>query len=153
MPSSPDAANRTKFYLVRHADAGDRGDFDGPDIERPLTQKGKEQAIAIAVRLKGQGIQRVRSSPATRCVQTAQPLAAALGVQLEICEELYEGNEIEVGPANGTVIVAHGDNIPMLLRRLGAGLSGPWCKKGSVWSVTLDEDGRLLEAGYWANRD
>ncbi|MEI2420490.1 histidine phosphatase family protein, partial [Arthrospira platensis SPKY2] len=50
-----------------------------------LNQKGMEQAQQLARRLGNQPISRIYSSPLERCVQTAEPLAQALG--LPVIEE------------------------------------------------------------------
>ena len=39
------------LFLVRHAKAGSRTDWDADDFARPLTGKGRRQAAAIAERL------------------------------------------------------------------------------------------------------
>ena len=50
----------------------------------PLNEKGKEQAQQIAERLKAQPITAVYSSPLLRCLETAQPLAAALDLPVSV---------------------------------------------------------------------
>lgn len=50
-----------------------------------LNDKGRSQAAALAEFLRKQPIQGIYSSPLVRCIETAQPLAGALG--LPICEE------------------------------------------------------------------
>ena len=39
-------------YLVRHANAGDRAEWKGPDRLRPLTTLGQRQAEELASRIK-----------------------------------------------------------------------------------------------------
>ena len=56
-----------------------------PGIVDPrLTPLGHEQARAAAEQLADQGIERIVVSPYTRALQTAQPVAAALGVPVTI---------------------------------------------------------------------
>ena len=56
-----------------------------PGIEDPkLTPLGHEQARAAAAALAGEGIERIIASPYTRALQTAAPLAAALGLKVLI---------------------------------------------------------------------
>lgn len=71
--------------LVRHADAGSRKSWQGaPDRERPLSEKGKRQAAALARELDVvPAPTAILSSPFVRCVQTVVPLAAAVGVEIE----------------------------------------------------------------------
>jgi broad specificity phosphatase PhoE len=56
-----------------------------PGIPDPrLTPLGQEQAEAAAVALAGEGIERIIVSPYTRALQTAAPVAAALGLPVFI---------------------------------------------------------------------
>ncbi len=56
-----------------------------PGIVDPrLTPLGHEQAQAAAEQLAGQGIERIIVSPYTRALQTAYPVASALGVPVTI---------------------------------------------------------------------
>ncbi len=56
-----------------------------PGIPDPrLTELGHEQAHAAAVALVGENIRRIIVSPYTRALQTAAPIAAALGVPVII---------------------------------------------------------------------
>ena len=145
-------------YLIRHAKATSRDDWDGDEIARPLTEKGRAQADALADVLADTGIERVLSSPAVRCVQTVQPLADRVGVSVEDAPELGEGEP--VGPARRLVeglasqdaaLSAHGDLIPALLDVLateGMALDGPRaCKKGSTWVLDA-EDGCFVRGRY-----
>jgi broad specificity phosphatase PhoE len=73
------------LYLIRHGKpAAAWGDDDDPGLDAT----GHAQAQAIAGRLMalpgGQRPRAVVSSPLRRCRETAQPLATALGVALEI---------------------------------------------------------------------
>ena len=56
-------------YLVRHAKAGNRSAWSGPDEERPLSKAGVAQVKAMTAWLAGQTVTRVLSSPSLRCVQ------------------------------------------------------------------------------------
>ncbi len=68
------------IYLVRHAKAGDRAGYDGDDTLRPLSGKGRRQAVAICERLSRLIVKLpdalLLSSPYIRCIQTLEPLAA-----------------------------------------------------------------------------
>src|SRR5688500_2814869 len=80
-----------RILLVRHADAGGRHAFDGPDAARPLTKKGRKQADRIAAALSDVRFDRLLASPATRCRQTLEPLAEALGLDVDEEPMLNEG--------------------------------------------------------------
>jgi 8-oxo-dGTP diphosphatase len=77
--------------LLRHASAGDRDDWDGPDRFRPLDERGRRQAAELVEMLRPYGLLRIVSSPYTRCVETVEPLAAALGLAVERDDRLEEG--------------------------------------------------------------
>src|SRR5207244_302489 len=82
---APDESGPTTFapamavFLVRHAIALGRSDWDGDDIDRPLTKRGERQAVGLVDLLKDHDIRRACSSPAVRCVHTVVPLATKLG--------------------------------------------------------------------------
>jgi broad specificity phosphatase PhoE len=57
----------------------------------PLTERGHQQALMAARSLAGEPISRVYSSTALRARQTAQPFAAAPGVEVQAMPELVEG--------------------------------------------------------------
>jgi 8-oxo-(d)GTP phosphatase len=155
-PSPPGGA----VLLVRHAKAGSRGEWDGPDHRRPLSKKGKAQAARLAGQLGGRGVTRILSSPYTRCVQTVEPLAARLGLGVEESDALAEGAAEEdvagllASLAGETaVLCTHGDVIPTLLDRLARrdGLRLPPgypCAKGSTWALHPDGGGRYTRAEY-----
>lgn len=57
-----------------------------------LNEKGREQAVVVADRLREQPITAVYSSPLERCMETAQPLAEALGVAVQPRPGLLEAD-------------------------------------------------------------
>ena len=98
--------------LLRHAAAGDREHWDGDDFHRPLDAKGRRQAAALVELLRPLGVRRVVSSPYARCFQTVEPLAAALGLPLELDERLGEGEglaALALIQEDGVVACTHGD--------------------------------------------
>jgi len=146
------------IHLVRHAHAGKRSAWDDDDRLRPLSEKGEAQATWLANRLGEQPIGRVVSSPFRRCVQTVEPLAAALGLKVETNEALSEGADtaealaflLELEADHG-VACSHGDVIPQILRRLRADtmeVDGPLLdSKGSLWILEC-ERGKVLRGRY-----
>jgi alpha-ribazole phosphatase len=56
----------------------------------PLTERGAEQAGALAARLGTERVHEVRSSPLRRARETAAPIAAALGLEVVVDERLIE---------------------------------------------------------------
>lgn len=137
-----------RLFLIRHAQAGERT-TGHHDLYRPLVAKGHERARALAGLLADAGVATVLSSPATRCVQTVEPLAAAIGVEVEEHPDLWEGSHLPhvvallSHPREGAVVAcSHGDIIPEVIEAVaegGAQVSGRGCEKGSVW--ILDHDG------------
>jgi 8-oxo-dGTP diphosphatase len=146
------------LYLVRHAAAGSRHQWEGDDRLRPLTAKGARQAAALAEQLGSEPIDQVLTSPYVRCRQTVEPLAVRLGLEVLDHPALAEGSTREeqrhlVSSLAGSnaVLCSHGDVIPELLEWL-ASRGAPLppladCKKGSVWVVEL-EGGRPVAARY-----
>ena len=95
-------------------------DWDGDDFHRPLDAKGRRQAEALVEALRPFGVLRVVSSPYVRCVQTVEPLAAALGLPLEQDERLAEGEGGSRGrllDEDGVVCCTHGDIVEALVGR------------------------------------
>ena len=148
------------LHLVRHADAGSRMAWVGDDFQRPLDDFGQMQAEAIGVALASWPVKRILSSAAVRCVDTVVPLGRALGIPVEIADELAEGTFVadafdllrSLASAEGdSVLCSHGDVIPGLLWVLAQyGLDIPdlgRCKKGSIWELEVS-DGRIVGAAY-----
>lgn len=128
-PSGPTATvPPVTLYLVRHAHAGTRGHFDGPDLERPLSAKGGVQAEALRAALAEVEVERALSSRALRCQQTLGPLARQRGLDVEVDEALTEGAKAKATTrllwqlaTDGVdaVLSSHGDIIPAALASLG----------------------------------
>ena len=146
-----------KHYVVRHAQAGDRRRWKGPDEERPLSRKGRRQAEHLAAMLANEEIDTIWSSPFLRCRQTVEPLAERLGLPVEVAAELAEGNgatgvlKLALNADGNSVMCTHGDVIDALLDHLaheGIDLGKkPRCTKGSTWVLEL-RDGRVVAARY-----
>ena len=148
------------IHLVRHAKAGSRSDWAQPDELRPLTAGGALQATAIADLLRDRPVKRILSSPLVRCVQTVQPLADALGLEVEQHPALSEEADPEdtwalIRELNGTeaVLCSHGNIVPEVVDRAvraGAEIVGQETgnKKGSIWMLEIGEDGSVSSVRY-----
>lgn len=79
------------LHLVRHGEAeGNRERRFIGQQDVPLSDLGVRQAELVAGRLAGAGVERVVSSDLVRATSTAAPLAAALGVTIEVEPDLRE---------------------------------------------------------------
>lgn len=139
------------IYIVRHAKAGKRSEWHDDDNLRPLSKTGWKQAELIAAQLKKHSITALISSPATRCVQTLEPLADLTKLKVKVDKRLIEFGDVADMLAiaeeveDSTVLSSHGDMIPELIKALGRrGMkieSKPDWRKGSVWVVERTNKG------------
>ena len=136
-------------YLVRHAHAGAKAKWEGPDLARPLSAQGRKEALGLIERLSSFPLGRVLSSPAERCLQTVQPLAARLGRPVEPYEVLGVDAsgaavvELLEDPAlDEAILCSHGEIIGEVFDELHkAGLEladDPRRPKGSTWVLRRD---------------
>jgi 8-oxo-dGTP diphosphatase len=155
------------IWLVRHACAGHKEDWEGDDDARPLDPAGWAQADALATLLAPMGPARLVSSPVLRCVQTLEPLARRTGLPIERRDELRASSPIDVAALvarvlrdaafDGSVACTHGEVMQPLLegwRRSGLVVEGgdPGDEhllfKGSAWR--LDQHGGELHLRLYA---
>ena len=84
-------APETRVILMRHGQtAWNRQEIFRGRADGPLDDVGRQQALALAGALAGEGISRLATSPLTRAVQTAQPLAEAHGLDILVVEGLID---------------------------------------------------------------
>lgn len=109
--------------LVRHAHAGSRKDWEGDDHLRPLDSRGRKEAARLVERLADVDLDRIVSSPAVRCTQSVEPLAAQRGLEIEERLEIAEGATrtetlalLEELNGAASLLCTHGDVIAELLR-------------------------------------
>ncbi|HKN95793.1 MAG TPA: NUDIX hydrolase [Pseudonocardiaceae bacterium] len=159
-------ADTRTVLLVRHAKAGKRSAWPGPDEQRPLSPVGDQQAAALRVLLPLFRPDRVHAADVLRCVETVRGVADELGEPVAIEPTLTEAAHardpegtlrrlVAVARADGTpVICSQGAVIPDVLGRLaeraGLELGEIRAKKGSVWvlSFSTTKPLRLLAAHY-----
>ena len=135
-------------YLVRHAHAGSKKNWQGLDQARPLSAQGHKEALGLLERLGPYQLGRVLSSPADRCLQTVEPLAGRFGRPVEPNQALgVDGTgpgvlELLRSPAlQRAVFCTHGEVIGKVfdeLQAAGIELTDPprW-PKGSTWMLEL----------------
>lgn len=138
------AATR-QLVVVRHAKAAEPG--DGPDHERPLTERGHADARAMGHWLKEQGI-RVDLVLCSTSVRTRQTWAdivesSGLGALVEHDQRIYGGSveglidvlEQEGHSARSIALVGHAPGIPVLAAALTEG-------------VAAEAEGATLDGGF-----
>ena len=81
-----------RLYFTRHgeSEANVLREISNRGRKHPLTEKGRQQARALAAELLPAGITAIYTSPLLRAVQTAAILSEALGVGFEITDALRE---------------------------------------------------------------
>jgi phosphohistidine phosphatase SixA len=145
-------------YLLRHAHAGRKHAWTGPDALRPLSEVGHAQAVGLVDRLSDWPVTRILSSPTTRCLQTVAPLATNRGLEVETVEALAVDGDarrmlrmLMVPALTTAVLCTHGELIGAVLRYTGETrlrlLDPPLQEKGSIW-VVEGGHGPLLDARY-----
>jgi broad specificity phosphatase PhoE len=142
------------LLVVRHADAGDKRGWTGPDRLRPLSPTGRRQAEGLLIRLEDYPVDRILSSPTLRSQQPVQPLADDRFLEVEPLAALG----MDAGPTqlralfwnrepHNVVLCTHGEVIGRLLAGLVAeGLVAEdpldW-PKGSTWLVQRTDRGQV----------
>jgi phosphohistidine phosphatase SixA len=145
-------------YPVRHAGAGDKGQWSGLDEQRPLSDVGRLEADGLVALLADFPVVHIVSSPALRCAQTVQPLARTreLAVSTDVAlardADVDHAVELLLDPdADGVVWCSHRELIApvmVMLQDLGAPISDKLeLAKGSVWVIEV-ADGAVTEARY-----
>ncbi|MEV4511456.1 NUDIX domain-containing protein [Dactylosporangium sp. NPDC049525] len=135
--------------LVRHARAGKRKDWAGPDEARPLDATGARDAEALSGLLRLLRPERVVSATPLRCRQTVEPL----GLPYDLDSAFDEGRPPAVAAdalrgmaARGgtSVVCSQGKLMPPLLIALTGRTNVDFhTRKGSGWILTFSGD-RLL---------
>ena len=162
-------AGLSTVVLLRHARAGSRESFSGPDSARGLDGKGRRQAAALIPALRPFGPAAVHSAPLERCRSTVAPLAESLGLPVTeepaLAEDAYRDNPARArrrltelaeqprpawaaGPG-GLVVCSQGGVIPGVIKSLAArsniatpSMSTP---KAAYWVLSFDGR-RLIQA-------
>ena len=159
-------ADTKTMLIVRHGTAGSKSRYKGDDRNRPLDKHGRAQAELLVGQLLAFGPTSVYAADRLRCIQTIEPVADELGVEIglepTLTEEAYWRNRdkarqrvIDIAAEDGSpVICTQGKVIPDLIQW--------WCDrdrvkpdksrngKGSTWGLSMRE-GRLLEADHIAS--
>lgn len=120
------------FVLTRHARAVRRKAWEGDDMERPITDKGHARAQQLVPLFGAFGIKRIDSSPATRCMSTIEPYAAASGVKIKTYQALTEPGHADkplataevfvklLGKSSSRVVCGHRPTLPTIVEMVRA---------------------------------
>lgn len=129
--------------LVRHAEQTPVGGM--MDGDPPLNEAGLKRAAALGGLLKDSGVGAIYVSQFARSRQTAEPLAAALGREVQVMPKddlagLTEHLRAR-HPRDTVVVVAHSDTIPALLKAWGhkEAVEVPRAEFNSLWFVVPRE--------------
>ena len=119
LPGRPQEA----IFVVRHSDPPPMLRLDDISDDTPLSESGQQRAAMLAARLKDAGIAVIYASQARRTVETAEPLAKALGVQIRV--HSYDDVDGMVSQLRSdhqgdrVLIVGHWSTIPLILKAFG----------------------------------
>ncbi len=151
-----------RIVVVRHGIAEPKKGWSGADVERPLVARGRRQAARLRRIVAPRGPDRIISSPARRCQETVQPLAARVGVEVEVSDALATAagkaavelcRELLETGANGSTVVlcTHRETmevlIPQLGRHFGRRLPPRIGAKGGAWVLSFG-GGKLRHVEY-----
>ena len=120
----------TTVYLARHGESDWNVErrWQG-HADRPLTERGREQAAALAEKLRGVHLDAVYASDLRRAWETAEAVAAPRGLEVVRLSEL---REVDVGSWSGFTRDECADRFPDAFVR--------WQEGGSGW-----DDGESYE--------
>jgi phosphohistidine phosphatase len=128
------------IWLLRHGDAAD----GSPDAERPLTDKGREQARAVGAALKALGVEldACLTSPKVRAAETARIACEQLGeVEPQLEPKLaggpFDAEALAAGLGDHVLLVGHDPDFSAAVHSLtGAQVR---MKKGGLAGVDRGE--------------
>ena len=147
-----------RLTIVRHAFAGHKREWLGPDLDRPLDERGHAEAARLATLLADKKVSRIVSSPALRCRQTMQPLAALVDLDIELWSQLApDGATSDIITAcfghpafDDAVLCTHGELMQTVLTLEGVRAATrhhvkkrTLLTKGTAWRLHLTPDGEV----------
>jgi broad specificity phosphatase PhoE len=122
------------YWFLRHGETDwNRENRTQGSTDIPLNETGIAQAYQAASLLRGRGIARIVSSPLQRAQRTAEIVGAALGLPVQVRQDLHEANfgahEGEVMGAwfaawvEGRVVPEGGESFAAVRERVVAGVN------------------------------
>ena len=110
-------------FIVRHTDPPPVLRIDEIREDTPLSDSGQQRAKMLAATLKDAGISVIYATEALRTVQTAEPLAEALGLKIHVQPVEDVAGLIKrlrsEHPQERVLVVGHWATIPLILNGLG----------------------------------
>ncbi len=123
-------------FVMRHLQKAQGGD-------PPLSPEGAANAQALADMLAKSGIKAIFATPTHRAMQTAEPLAAKLGITVTSYDPAKpQALVTAVGKISGAVlVVGHSNTVPDLVARFGGKQPVSLTEQdyGTVFVVTHDD--------------
>jgi broad specificity phosphatase PhoE len=111
----------TTYYIVRHAEKESFTPMNNSTMtsDVPLSEAGKERAVALKDVLQKENIQYIFSTDYIRTKSTAQPLANAINVPIKIYDAKDTGFVNRLKSLDGNVlIVGHANTVDDLVNKL-----------------------------------
>ncbi|WP_456397157.1 SixA phosphatase family protein [Desulfurobacterium sp.] len=143
-----------EIFLIRHAKAVDRENWQDDDCDRPLKEKGRKEFRVFAERIKNlfPGKITIVSSPCARALETAKILSYVIGVDVKTTELLLPDTDVDnylkvLKKFDGNIaIVAHQPDLSIFLNELVCiNPSRINFKKGGIAKVTKKNGRFFLE--------
>src|SRR6188474_2029828 len=102
----------TTYYIVRHAEKESSTTMSANSMtsDVPLSEAGKQRAAALKTALQKEDIKYIFSTNYIRTKSTAQPLADAINVPVEIYDPKYPGFVNKIKSLDGNVLVVGHSN-------------------------------------------
>lgn len=141
---------RPPIVVLRHASAGERAGWPGPDHERPLDSTGSKDAVELAAVLACFGPTTLVSAEPLRCQQTLSPLAESIGETVRLDAAFNEETDPVLAARHlrelatsgiGTVVCSQGALIPALLAEVSGQTAARYhTGKGEGWVLNFPAD-------------
>jgi phosphohistidine phosphatase SixA len=133
-PTTQGEFKATTVFLIRHAEKAEGAAMGAMTQDPPLSESGKARSQELARMLGGAGIKAIYTSQYLRTKQTAEPLAAQLGLTAtaiplkmsasnprEVSEQSIAEitNKIYERPGDAVLIIGHSNTVPEVIKMLG----------------------------------
>ena len=143
-----------KLYFLRHAQAEGH---DKPDFERWITEQGRRRTQTAARVMAALGIRpaHIYSSPRVRARETAEIVAGALKMKVELTDAVNFGFSVQgvseltagLNPADEVMFVGHEPSMSVVIGHLTGALVE--MKKGGLARVDLSDYDAMRGALVW----